>query len=100
MERLLKAERKATALALANEGRPSATFFFRNENLHDLGAFLFLMEAMTAFAGELYGINAFDQPGVEAGKILTNGLMGKPGFEDEKDKLVSREKGLTPFVTE
>ena len=100
MESLLKAERKATALALANEGRPSATFFFRNENLHDLGAFLFLMEAMTAFAGELYGINAFDQPGVEAGKILTNGLMGKPGFEGEKDKLVTRERGLTPFVTE
>ena len=96
METLLKAERKATALALANEGRPSATIYFEEESLHELGAFLFVMEAMTAFAGELYGINAFDQPGVEAGKILTNALMGKAGFEQVKSELEAREASSSP----
>jgi glucose-6-phosphate isomerase len=43
-----------------------------------------LLEIATAFAGELYGVNAFDQPGVELGKRFTYGMFGRPGFEDDK----------------
>jgi len=42
-------------------------------------------EIATAFTGALFGINAFNQPGVEEGKNLTYGMMGKKGFE-EKEK--------------
>jgi glucose-6-phosphate isomerase len=35
----------------------------------------------TALAGELHGITAFDQPGVELGKRFTYGMFGRPGFE-------------------
>jgi glucose-6-phosphate isomerase len=42
---------------------------------------------MTAYAGEFYGIDAFDQPGVEYGKKLTFGLMGRPGFENYRDTI-------------
>jgi glucose-6-phosphate isomerase len=47
-----------------------------------LGMFLQLLEFQTAFAGELYGIDAFDQPGVELAKKLTSGMMGRRGFEE------------------
>jgi len=40
-----------------------------------------LLEIATALAGELYGVNAFDQPGVELGKRFTYGMFGRPGFE-------------------
>ena len=31
--------------------------------------------------GELLNINAFDQPGVEWGKLFTYGLTGRSGYE-------------------
>jgi glucose-6-phosphate isomerase len=48
---------------------------------YTLGAFFQTLEFQTAFSGELYGINAFDQPGVELSKQLTYGLMGRKGYE-------------------
>ena len=40
-----------------------------------------LLEIATAYAGELYGVNAFDQPGVELGKQFTYAMLGRPGFD-------------------
>ena len=40
-------------------------------NEENIGALFFLFQAATAFAGEMLNINAFDQPGVEEGKIAT-----------------------------
>ncbi len=39
------------------------------------------LELATAYAGELYGVNAFDQPGVELGKQFTYAIMGRPGSD-------------------
>jgi glucose-6-phosphate isomerase len=57
-----------------------------------LGAFLQMMEFQTAFLGELLDINAFDQEGVELGKKLTYGLMGRKGFEPYRDQFAAYEK--------
>ena len=54
---------------------------------HSVGEFLMWSMVATAYAGELYGIDAFDQPGVEAGKVATYGLMGRPGFEEERARV-------------
>ena len=35
-------------------------------------------------------INAFDQPGVEEGKLATFALMGKAGFEKKREELSAR----------
>ena len=35
----------------------------------------------TGYAGVWYGIDPFDQPGVELGKRLTYAAMGRPGYE-------------------
>ena len=63
-----------------------ATFDYQRR-LRDIGMFFQTLEFQTAFAGELYGIDAFDQPGVELAKKFTNGLMGKKGFEEYAKKV-------------
>ena len=78
---LLQAELRGTALALARNGRPSLTVHVPRLDAEQLGALFFLFEAATAYAGELYDIDAFDQPGVEEGKRLAFGLLGRKGFE-------------------
>ena len=40
------------------------------------------MEAMTAYAGGLYGVDPFDQPGVEAGKRIARDLLAKGTSKD------------------
>jgi len=37
----------------------------------------------TGYAGVWYGVDPFDQPGVELGKRLTYAAMGRPGYEAE-----------------
>ena len=39
-----------------------------------------------------FGVNPFDQPGVEAYKKNMFALLGKPGYESEKDALEARLK--------
>jgi glucose-6-phosphate isomerase len=46
-----------------------------------LGALIMLFQAATVYAGALYGVDPLDQPGVELGKKLTYGLLGRPGYE-------------------
>jgi len=81
---LLNAEKKATELALSNNERPNMTIKFSEVNAENVGGFLFLLSAATAYAGGLLNINAFNQPGVEEGKIATYALMGRKGYEQKK----------------
>jgi glucose-6-phosphate isomerase len=50
-----------------------------------MGGLLYLFEVQTAFAAGLYNINAFDQPGVQAGKKTTHALMGGELKEDKEE---------------
>ncbi len=83
---LLEAERLATAAALTEAGRPNGTFTLDRLDEEHLGAFLQLLEFETAFLAELLDINAFDQLGVELGKLFTYGLMGRPGFQPYRER--------------
>ncbi len=74
---IINAERTATAEALAKHGRPSMEVRFPTVDAHHLGEFFMLYETATAFAGALYEINPFDQPGVELGKKLTREILSK-----------------------
>jgi glucose-6-phosphate isomerase len=84
---LLNAEQRATELALVKRGRPSATLVLPAVNPFTLGQLLYLLEAATAATAGLAGIDAFGQPGVEEGKKLTYGLMGRPGFEAKRNEV-------------
>jgi len=83
MNKLMAAEFTATREALAQRGRPSITMTFPEVDAHAVGEFFMLWEMTTSLAGALYRINPYDQPGVELGKVLTYGLMGRAGFEDK-----------------
>jgi glucose-6-phosphate isomerase len=78
---LLDAERRATAEALRRAGRPTMTIDVGRLDARGMGALVMLLEVATVYAGALYGVNPMDQPGVELGKRLTQGLMGRPGAE-------------------
>jgi len=92
LARLIDAERKATAAAMVEAGRPNCTFTLEKVDEEHLGAFLQLMEFETAFMGELLQIDAFNQEGVELGKKFTFGLMGRPGSESYAEKFKAYEK--------
>jgi glucose-6-phosphate isomerase len=82
LAKLIDAERRSTAAALAENKRPNCTFTLDRVDEEHVGAFMQLMEFETAFMGELLDINAFDQEGVELGKKFTFGLMGRKGYEE------------------
>ncbi|GAB4166710.1 MAG: glucose-6-phosphate isomerase [Geothermobacteraceae bacterium] len=81
MVELIRAEQRATSVALLKAGRPSCSFILDRVSPENLGGLLYLLEVQTLFAGGLFGIDPLDQPGVEAGKEFTYGLMGRSGFE-------------------
>jgi glucose-6-phosphate isomerase len=81
LEALLEAERQATAEALRREGRPSAVLEVERLDARAMGGLLMLFQVATVFAGALYDVNPLDQPGVEAGKRFTYGLLGRKGVE-------------------
>jgi glucose-6-phosphate isomerase len=87
---LLEAERRATEAALGKAGRPTLSLELPRLDARAMGELLMLLELATAYAGGLYGVNAFDQPGVEAGKRYAQGLLGRPGFEAAHDELLAR----------
>ncbi len=89
---LIDAERSATAAALTAAGRPNCTMTLDLVDEEHLGAFFQLMEFQTAFTGEMLGINAFDQAGVELGKKYTYGLMGRKGFESYRGQFAAYER--------
>jgi glucose-6-phosphate isomerase len=77
---LLDAERRATADALRQAGRPSMTIEIERVDAPALGALFMLFQIATVYAGALFGVDPLDQPGVELGKRLTYGLLGREGF--------------------
>ena len=80
MAELLNVECDATRRALTEAGRPNCTIELGGLNEANLGYLFQALEVQTAIAGALYGVNAFDQPGVEAGKQITYKRMGRPGY--------------------
>ncbi|MBI4727095.1 glucose-6-phosphate isomerase [candidate division TA06 bacterium] len=90
---LLNAEQRATAMALAKNGRPNCCFIIPRITAPVIGQLMFLLETATAYAGGLFGVNPMDQPGVEEGKRYAYGLMGKDGFANRKVEVEKFEKG-------
>jgi glucose-6-phosphate isomerase len=81
LARLLEAERLATTEALRRRGRLNMTLEVEVVDAEALGALFMLLQVSTVFAAALYGVDALDQPGVELGKDLTYGLLGRSGFD-------------------
>ena len=87
MNELIAAENQATAYALTKAGRQNYTITLPEVNEFTLGELMYLFELQTAYAGALFNIDTFNQPGVEAGKQATYALLGKKGYESKKKEL-------------
>jgi glucose-6-phosphate isomerase len=98
MAELFKAELAATRIALTKNKRPNYSIIIPAINPFTIGQLLFFFEVQTAFGGGLFGINPFDQPGVEEGKRLTYGIMGKKGYEDKKAEVENWHRGNKRYI--
>ena len=88
---LLDIERRATAGALARRGRPNMTILMDRVDPGAVGELMMLLEIATAYAGQLYGVDAYNQPGVELGKQFTYAMLGRADAEQAR-----REWNLLP----
>jgi glucose-6-phosphate isomerase len=80
---LLDAEYEATSAALAEMGRMSCTLTLAELTPATVGEAIMFFQLATGYAGVWYGIDPFDQPGVELGKRLTYAAMGRPGYPSQ-----------------
>jgi glucose-6-phosphate isomerase len=86
LSELLDIERRATAGALARRGRPNMSLAMERVDAWHVGSLLMFLELATAYAGQLYGVNAFDQPGVELGKQFTYAMLGRADAEQARQE--------------
>ncbi len=95
---LLNAEKKATEIALTDNNRPNLTIKISDVSEENIGRYYFSFQAATAFAGELLSINAFDQPGVEEGKIATYALMDRDGYSKRKKEIEAIQNKKEEYI--
>ena len=77
---------------LAHNDGGVANIVISNEDMTEksLGYLIYFFEKACAVSGYVLGINPFDQPGVESYKKNMFALLGKPGYENEKEVLEER----------
>jgi glucose-6-phosphate isomerase len=91
-------EEKATELVITQTGRPNCAIRVSKVTEETLGGLFFLLELQTAYIGELYDINTYDQPGVEQGKNFAYGLLGRKGYEERKKEFDAAPKPDSRYV--
>ena len=67
---LMEAEQRATAETLSAAGRPVRIIAMKSIDLRALGALMMHYMLETVIAAHLLGVDPFDQPAVEEGKVL------------------------------
>ncbi|MCI9576417.1 MAG: glucose-6-phosphate isomerase [Clostridiales bacterium] len=84
---------EGTVLAHNDGGVPNLVIQVADFSERSLGGLIYFFEKACAISGYLLGVNPFDQPGVESYKKNMFALLGKPGYEAEKEALEARLKG-------
>jgi len=87
---LINAEADSIRVSLSDYARPTVTITLPKIDGYNIAQLLYMLEVQTAIAGELYNINAFNQPGVEQAKNYTYALMGRMGYEDSAKSLQAK----------
>jgi glucose-6-phosphate isomerase len=85
-----KSAMRGTRLAHADGGVPNLIVNIPEQNEFFLGELFYFFEFACGISGYLLGVNPFDQPGVESYKNNMFALLGKPGFEAQRDELLKR----------
>ncbi|VAX17507.1 Glucose-6-phosphate isomerase [hydrothermal vent metagenome] len=95
---LINVEKKGTEYALTANHRPNMTIRLPEINANTLGQLLYMLEVATAFAGGLYRVDAFNQPGVEFGKEYAYAMLGRKGYEEKHVELTPSKKAENRVV--
>ena len=81
---------KGTMLAHTDGNVPNLTVNIPEQNEFYLGQLFYFFEFACGVSGYILGVNPFDQPGVESYKKNMFALLGKPGFEAQREELLKR----------
>ncbi len=81
-----------TVLAHTDGQVPNIVIELDKQDEETLGAMIYFFEKACGLSGYILGVNPFDQPGVESYKKNMFALLGKPGYESEKEALEARLK--------
>lgn len=81
---------QGTILAHNDGGVPNLVLSVPEMNEYELGYLIYFFEKACAVSGYVLGVNPFNQPGVESYKKNMFALLGKPGYESEKEALEKR----------
>ncbi|MGL5752838.1 MAG: glucose-6-phosphate isomerase [Paraclostridium sp.] len=81
---------QGTLLAHTDGCVPNLLINIPEINEYNFGYMVYFFEKACALSGYILGVNPFNQPGVEAYKKNMFALLGKPGFEKEKEELEKR----------
>jgi glucose-6-phosphate isomerase len=79
-----------TRLAHTDGEVPNITVTIPRVHEHTMGQLIYFFETACAVSGYILEVNPFNQPGVEAYKTNMFGLLGKPGYETETQRLFDK----------
>ncbi len=80
---ILEAEARGTQAAFEKAGVPTSRWVLAENNPESVGGLMMIYMVITSVMGDLLNINPYDQPGVEFGKRVAHGLLGKAECLDE-----------------
>ena len=83
---------EGTLLAHTDGGVPNLVVKLAALDEYTLGQLFYFFEKACGISGYMLGVNPFNQPGVESYKKNMFALLGKPGYEAEKEELEKRLK--------
>ena len=82
LSEVFDAEARATTAALVHAGKPVEIITVPVPDAHEIGALFAHFELETAIMGLIMGVNPFDQPGVEIGKVYAHAILGRQDLHD------------------
>lgn len=83
---------EGTLLAHTDGGVPNMVVKIKSLDEFTLGQLVYFFEKACGISGYILGVNPFNQPGVESYKRNMFALLGKPGYEAEREELENRLK--------
>lgn len=85
-----KSAMNGTILAHTDGNVPNLRVDIPEQNEYYLGQLFYFFEFACGISGYVSGVNPFNQPGVESYKKNMFALLGKPGYEKEREELLKR----------
>ena len=85
-----KSAMNGTILAHTDGNVPNLAVNIPAQDEYSLGQLFYMFEFACGVSGYISGVNPFNQPGVESYKKNMFALLGKPGYEEEREKLLKR----------